>query len=108
MFKSVIVLISFVFRKHLGISVGFLEALVWITLFAFSYVFNVSNVTNKNVPARWACASQQAIPSRVRELSKTMAIREQRFHCFDPFSVPEASGDTSGKVTITKASGLAR
>ena len=77
----------------LGISVGFPEALVWITLFAFSYVFNVSNVTNKIVPmARWACASQQAIPSRVRELSTTIAIRVQRFHCFDPFSVPEASG----------------
>ena len=24
--------------------------------------------------ARWACASQQAIPARVRELSKTIAI----------------------------------
>ena len=41
-----------------GISVGFPEALVWIALFAFSYVFNVSNVTNKIVRmARWACVS---------------------------------------------------
>ena len=92
-FKRFIVVIRFLFRKHLGISVGFPEALVWIALFAFSYVFNVSNVTNKIAPImRWACASQQAIPSRVREPSKTIAIRFQKFHCFDPFSVPEASG----------------
>jgi len=51
-----------------------------MTLFAFSYVCNVSNVTNKIVQmAHWACASQQAIPSRVRELSKTIAIRVQMF-----------------------------
>ena len=91
--KSFIVVISFLFRKHLGTSVGFPEALVWIALFAFLYVFNVSNVTNKMVSIMcWACASQQAIPSRVRELSKTIAIRFQKFHCFDQFSVQEASG----------------
>ena len=41
-FKSFIVVICFLFRKYLGISVGFPEALVWMTLLAFSYVFNVS------------------------------------------------------------------
>ena len=76
-----------------GISVGFPEALVWIALFSFSCVFNVSNVTNQIVPmARWACASQQAVYSRVWEPSKTIVIRVQRFHCFYMFSVPEASG----------------
>ena len=75
-FQSFIVVIRFLFRKHLGISIGFPEALVWIALFAFSYVFNASNVTNKIAPImRWAHASQQAIPSRVREPSKTIAIR---------------------------------
>ena len=42
MFKCFIVLIRFVIRKHLRISVGFPEAFVWMTLFAFSYVFKVS------------------------------------------------------------------
>ena len=46
--------------------------------------------------ARWVCASQQAILSRVREPSKTIAVRVQRFHCFDMFSVPEASGISVG------------
>ena len=74
-FKRFIVVISFLIRQHLGISVGFPEALVWMTVLAFSKVFNVSNATNKIAPmARWACASQQAIPARVRELSKTIAI----------------------------------
>ena len=92
-FQSFIVVICFLFRKHLGISDGFEEAFVWIALFAFSCVFNVSNVTNKFAPImRWACASQQAIPSRVREPSKTNAICFQKYHCFDPFCVPEASG----------------
>ena len=69
----------FLIRKHLGISVGFPEALVWIALFAFSYVINVSNVTNTIAPImRWACASQQAIPSRVREPSNTIAIGFQK------------------------------
>ena len=58
---------------------------------------NVSKIANKNVPmARWVCASQQAILSRARELSKAIAIRIQRFHCFDMFSVPEASGISDG------------
>ena len=83
-FKCFIVLIRFLFRKHLSISVGFPEALVWMTLLAFSYVFNVSNVTNKIAPMMpWACASQQTIPYRFREPSKTIAIRVQTFHCFD-------------------------
>ena len=42
--------------------------------------------------ARWVYASQQAIPSRVRELSKTIPIRVSKLHCCDPFFVPEASG----------------
>ena len=54
-FKGFIVLMHFLFRKHLGISVGFPEALVWITVFAFLYVFNVWNVASKIAPmARWA------------------------------------------------------
>ena len=32
------------------------------------------------------------IRSRVRELSKTIAIRVQKFYCFESFFVPEASG----------------
>jgi hypothetical protein len=74
-FNNLIVLICFLFRNHLGISVGFPEAFVWMTVFAFSIVLNVLNVTLKIAPmARWACASQQAIPARVRELSKNIAI----------------------------------
>ena len=42
--------------------------------------------------ARWANASQQAIPSRVREISKTIPIRVPKLHCCDMFFVPEASG----------------
>jgi len=54
-FKGFIVLMHFLFRKHLGISVSFPVALVWIIVFAISYVFNVWNVTSKIAPmARWA------------------------------------------------------
>jgi hypothetical protein len=42
--------------------------------------------------ARWVYASQQAIPSRVRELSKTIPIRVSKLHRCDPFFVPEAFG----------------
>ena len=93
-FQSFIVVIRFLFRKHLGISVGFPEALVWIALFAFSYVFNVSNVTNKIASImRWAlCISTSHTFSRSGAFKNHCHSFSQTFYCFDLFSVPEASG----------------
>ena len=65
-FKGFNILMRFLIREHLDISVGFLEALVWMPLCAFRALFDVSTklIVEKSADAaRAACPTCPACPA---------------------------------------------